>query len=94
MLLQEYFDNATLPSGRGTATYDGTAIASGVVDALALRGCRTMFSTHYHALVDHFSENSNVSCGHMVRQWLEEGDCGLNTRNTPMRLQGFGQKMV
>uniref|UniRef100_A0A0P4VS63 DNA mismatch repair protein n=1 Tax=Scylla olivacea TaxID=85551 RepID=A0A0P4VS63_SCYOL len=52
--------------GRGTATYDGTAIASGVVDALALRGCRTMFSTHYHALVDHFSENSNVSCGHMA----------------------------
>ncbi|XP_050687957.1 DNA mismatch repair protein Msh6-like isoform X2 [Eriocheir sinensis] len=52
--------------GRGTATYDGTAIASGVVDALARRGCRTLFSTHYHALVDHFAEVPNISCGHMA----------------------------
>ncbi|KAG0722711.1 DNA mismatch repair protein Msh6 [Chionoecetes opilio] len=52
--------------GRGTATYDGTAIASGVVDALALRGCRTLFSTHYHALVDTFHHNPNISLGHMA----------------------------
>ena len=34
--------------GRGTATFDGTAIAYAVVDDLAGRRCRTLFSTHYH----------------------------------------------
>ena len=43
--------------GRGTATYDGTAIASAVVQDLATRiQCRTLFSTHYHTLVDDFSK--------------------------------------
>ncbi|RXG58888.1 DNA mismatch repair protein Msh6 [Armadillidium vulgare] len=36
--------------GRGTATYDGTAIAHSVVDALMKVKCRTLFSTHYHSL--------------------------------------------
>uniref|UniRef100_A0A4W6F2L8 MutS homolog 6 (E. coli) n=1 Tax=Lates calcarifer TaxID=8187 RepID=A0A4W6F2L8_LATCA len=37
--------------GRGTATYDGTAIASAVVKELAEKiCCRTLFSTHYHSL--------------------------------------------
>jgi len=36
--------------GRGTATYDGTAIAGAVVTWLAKVGCRTLFSTHYHSL--------------------------------------------
>uniref|UniRef100_A0A672P838 DNA mismatch repair proteins mutS family domain-containing protein n=1 Tax=Sinocyclocheilus grahami TaxID=75366 RepID=A0A672P838_SINGR len=37
--------------GRGTATYDGTAIASAVVKELSEKiCCRTLFSTHYHSL--------------------------------------------
>ena len=53
--------------GRGTATYDGTAIASAVVNELArVRSCRTLFSTHYHSLVDEFSNDHAFQLGHMV----------------------------
>jgi DNA mismatch repair protein MSH6 len=52
--------------GRGTATFDGTAIAFSVVKDLAKRiNCRTLFSTHYHHLVEEFSHDDNVSMGHM-----------------------------
>lgn len=52
--------------GRGTATYDGTAIAAAVVDYLAALGCRTMFSTHYHNLVENFQRDERISLGHMA----------------------------
>jgi len=52
--------------GRGTATFDGTAIAYSVVKELANNvKCRTLFSTHYHHLVEEFSDKDNVSMGHM-----------------------------
>lgn len=55
------------PLGRGTATYDGTAIASAVVNELANSiGCRTLFSTHYHSLVEDFANNKNLKSCHMV----------------------------
>ena len=54
-------------SGRGTATYDGTAIASAVVKELAEEiKCRTIFSTHYHSLVEQFASNPYITLGHMV----------------------------
>ena len=53
--------------GRGTATYDGTAIACAVVRELSQNiKCRTLFSTHYHSLVEEFSADPNVRLGHMV----------------------------
>ena len=53
--------------GRGTATYDGTAIACAVVGELSRHiKCRTLFSTHYHSLVEEFSADPNVRLGHMV----------------------------
>ncbi|KAK8730183.1 hypothetical protein OTU49_008132 [Cherax quadricarinatus] len=52
--------------GRGTATYDGTAIASAVVKAIVQLKCRTLFSTHYHSLVDDFANVKYVSLGHMA----------------------------
>ena len=56
-----------LCTGRGTATYDGTAIAGAVVHELSeLTKCRTLFSTHYHSLVDEFRDSNNVRLGHMV----------------------------
>ncbi|KAJ0066729.1 hypothetical protein NL108_002355, partial [Boleophthalmus pectinirostris] len=52
--------------GRGTATYDGTAIASAVVKELAEKiCCRTLFSTHYHSLVEDYANNTAVRLGHM-----------------------------
>ena len=67
-----YLSNAyvficALRLGRGTATFDGTAIASAVVHELTKNiGCRTLFSTHYHSLVDELASNPAVRLGHMV----------------------------
>lgn len=52
--------------GRGTSTYDGTAIAASVVEALTKMNCRTLFSTHYHTLVEDYKANKNVTLAHMV----------------------------
>lgn len=52
--------------GRGTATFDGTAIAYSVVDHLARRQCRTLFSTHYHSLVHDLTSHPQVRLGHMA----------------------------
>lgn len=61
--------------GRGTATYDGTAIASAVVNELAERiCCRTLFSTHYHSLVEDYTNNPAVRLGHMACMVENEGD--------------------
>jgi len=55
-------------TGRGTSTYDGTAIASAVLKAVAENiQCRTVFSTHYRTLVDDAAAFENVQLGHMVR---------------------------
>ena len=54
-------------AGRGTATYDGAAIACAVVRELAESvQCRTLFSTHYHSLVEEFAGNPRIGMGHMV----------------------------
>ncbi|XP_074846119.1 DNA mismatch repair protein Msh6 [Carettochelys insculpta] len=53
--------------GRGTATFDGTAIASAVVRELAENiKCRTLFSTHYYSLVEDYSHSAAVQLGHMA----------------------------
>ena len=53
--------------GCGTATYDGTAIACAVVKELAEKiKCRSLFSTHYHSLVEESTSNPNIGLGHMV----------------------------
>nr|XP_042907629.1 DNA mismatch repair protein Msh6-like [Parasteatoda tepidariorum] len=64
--------------GRGTATYDGAAIAYATAKHLAKNiGCRTLFSTHYHALVEDFHGVSNVGLGHMA--CMVEDDSGSPT---------------
>ncbi|XP_065095501.1 probable DNA mismatch repair protein Msh6 [Ochlerotatus camptorhynchus] len=60
--------------GRGTATYDGTSIAGAVVHFLAELKCRSMFSTHYHNLVDSFTDDSRVRLGHMACMVENEDD--------------------
>jgi DNA mismatch repair ATPase MutS len=53
-------------SGRGTTTFDGAAIASAVLESLVAHSSLTIFSTHYHFLVDKYAENKNVFLAHMV----------------------------
>lgn len=51
--------------GRGTATYDGMAIAQAVLEFLNDMAPRTLFATHYHELTALTGENkklNNVSC--------------------------------
>ncbi|KAJ8945645.1 hypothetical protein NQ314_009180 [Rhamnusium bicolor] len=52
--------------GRGTSTHDGNAIATAYVKKLTGIGCRTMFSTHYHSLVDNFIGREDIQLGHMA----------------------------
>ena len=52
--------------GRGTSTFDGTAMAYSVIDHLVKQRCRTLFSTHYHSLVRDFMDRSQVKLGHMT----------------------------
>ena len=67
--------------GRGTSTYDGTSIAGAVVNYLADLKCLTMFSTHYHNLVDNFQEDKRITLGHMVSICMSETSLTLPHKN-------------
>jgi len=60
--------------GRGTATFDGLAIAWAVVEYLnEVSQCRALFATHYHeltALAGRLTEVANVTME--VREWKDE----------------------
>jgi DNA mismatch repair protein MSH6 len=52
--------------GRGTSTFDGTAIASATVKHLIERSCcLSLFATHYHSLLEEAKGNPHVRLGHM-----------------------------
>ena len=52
--------------GRGTATFDGTAIASATVQYLVDENkCLALFATHYHSLLADWEHNKKVRLGHM-----------------------------
>ena len=52
--------------GRGTSTFDGTAIASATVKHLVERSkCLTMFATHYHSLLEDWKNDRSIRLGHM-----------------------------
>ena len=52
--------------GRGTSTFDGTAIASATVKHLVERNkCIALFSTHYHTLLEDWKDDLRVRLGHM-----------------------------
>lgn len=58
--------------GRGTSTFDGTAIASASVKHLVEHNrCLTLFATHYHSVLDEWKEEPTVRLGHM--ECLVEG---------------------
>lgn len=76
--------------GRGTATYDGTAIAAAVVNFLADLRCRSLFSTHYHNLVDNFQGDRRVSLGHMVSNNHPQRISGGNFNNFNFQIGVYG----
>jgi len=52
--------------GRGTSTFDGTAIAGAAVEHLIDRNrCLTLFATHYHSLLEDWKDQRYVRLGHM-----------------------------
>lgn len=52
--------------GRGTSTFDGTAIAGATVKHLIERSqCLSLFATHYHSLLDEWKNEPKVRLGHM-----------------------------
>ena len=60
--------------GRGTATWDGLAIAWSALEYLHNQiGCRTLFATHYHELTALESQLKNLACYSMqVREWKQD----------------------
>ena len=67
--------------GRGTATFDGTAIAHAVVDYIASKiSCRCLFATHYHTLVDDWERDPRVQLGHMDC-FVQGDDCVRGSEN-------------
>merc|ERR1712232_1367767 len=60
--------------GRGTSTFDGTAIASACVQHLVKQNnCLTLFATHYHSLLSEWQDESMVRLGHMECDVENEG---------------------
>ncbi|CXI60077.1 DNA mismatch repair protein MSH6, putative [Plasmodium berghei] len=52
--------------GRGTSSFDGTAIALSTLEQISdTIKCRCIFSTHYHLLVEEVKHNTNISNYHM-----------------------------
>jgi DNA mismatch repair protein MSH6 len=53
--------------GRGTSTFDGYSIAHAVLKYLVKHiKCMTLFSTHYHMLLNDFRNTKRVGCYHMA----------------------------
>jgi len=67
--------------GRGTSTFDGTAIASATVKHLVERSqCLSLFATHYHSLLEEWKGAPNVRLGHM-RCFVDENEEGNGNSN-------------
>jgi DNA mismatch repair protein MSH6 len=93
--------------GRGTSTFDGTAIAYAVIQHLkAELQCRCLFSTHYAMLTEEFAGDARVANYHMayaVNQQREEvtflyrfvqGTCAKSHGMNVARLAGLPEALV
>ncbi|WPT16759.1 DNA mismatch repair protein MSH6 [Picochlorum sp. SENEW3] len=61
--------------GRGTATVDGSSIASSVLQYLSHTvKCRGIFATHYHNVAESFEDDAHVALKHMACTVRESSD--------------------
>ncbi len=61
--------------GRGTSTFDGYSIAHAVLTYLVNKvSCRSLYSTHYHMLLDDFRQTAGVQLYHMACRSNEAKD--------------------
>lgn len=68
--------------GRGTSTFDGTAIAYSVVQYLSKQiDCLCLFSTHYHMLMEEFAADDKISMYHMACSVAEASAANSNSNN-------------
>nr|BAN66217.1 DNA repair protein, putative [Babesia bovis] len=52
--------------GRGTSTFEATAIAAACLEKLSAIGCRGVFTTHFHEVWSYAKKLDNVSLCHMA----------------------------
>ncbi len=58
--------------GRGTSTYDGLALAYSLLKYMIEDiGCKTLFSTHYHMLIEEFKSFKNIKEFYMEYKYNE-----------------------
>ena len=64
--------------GRGTSTFDGYSIAYSVIHHIVKKiGCRTLFTTHYHMLVDDYKalqDEKKLALYHMMSEYDAEAN--------------------
>ena len=78
--------------GRGTATYDGMALAYAIIEYVHEIGAKTLFSTHYHELTDleaklshlknvhvsAYEENGNITFLHKIKEGAIDKSYGIH----------------
>ena len=92
--------------GRGTSTFDGYALAHAVLTYLVdtLR-CPSLYSTHYHMLLDDFRERPGVALYHMAFRVknepevmflyrFERGECPRSFGMNVARMSGIPFKVI
>ena len=93
--------------GRGTSTFDGYAIANAVMKYLINeKNCMTLFSTHYHMLLDEFRNEPGVKSFHMAYRANEtndhviflykfiQGECPMSFGLNVARMAGLPRKVL
>jgi DNA mismatch repair protein MutS len=77
--------------GRGTATFDGMALAQAIIEHLHdTTGCRGIFATHYHQLAHTISNLPNIACYQMSVQQDGERLVFLHTMQPGIAAGSFG----
>ena len=93
--------------GRGTSTFDGYSIAHAVLKYLVNSlNCRSLFSTHYHMLLDEFRDAAGIKLYHMSFRANEakdevmflykfqQGECPMSFGINVARMAGIPRNVI